>query len=88
MSKDQMMGAGILVVSLAVLVIYTWLLYDYALIVLQITAFIAVAGVLLIMAWIGWTMATTPPPAPIEIPETTNEPATSNQPAEQTKESN
>ena len=88
MSKDQMMGAGILVVSLAVLVIYTWLLYDYALIVLQITAFIAVAGVLLIMAWIGWTMATTPPPTPIEIPETGPEPATSNQPAEQTKESN
>jgi predicted DNA-binding transcriptional regulator len=71
MSKDQMMGAAILVVSVVVIVVYAWLLYSYALIVLQITAFVAVAGVLVIMAWIGWTMATTPPPAPLEIPETT-----------------
>jgi predicted DNA-binding transcriptional regulator len=43
-----------------------WLLYAYSIVVLQITAFIAVAGVLVILAWIGWTMATTPPPAPLE----------------------
>jgi predicted DNA-binding transcriptional regulator len=48
------------------LVAYTWLLYSFAVVVLQITAFIAVALVLVIMGWIGWTMATTPPPAPLE----------------------
>jgi predicted DNA-binding transcriptional regulator len=76
-----MMGAAILVISLVVIVVYAWLLYSYALIVLQITAFVAVAGVLLILAWIGWTMATTPPPAPIEIPEPT---AADTQPKEST----
>jgi predicted DNA-binding transcriptional regulator len=38
----------------------------YSIVVLQVTAFIAVAGILVILAWIGWTMATTPPPAPLE----------------------
>jgi len=33
---------------------------------LQLTAFIAIAGVLGILAWIGYTLATTPPPKPIE----------------------
>ena len=31
-----------------------------------IPVFIAFIGILLIGAWIGWTMATTPPPKPIE----------------------
>ncbi len=66
MSKDQVYGAIILVVSLVGLAIYTWLLYSFPTIVLQITAFVAVALVLVIAAWIGWTMATTPPPAPLE----------------------
>jgi threonine/homoserine/homoserine lactone efflux protein len=39
----------------------------YSIVVLQVTAFIAVAGVLAILAWIGWTMATTSPPAPLDI---------------------
>jgi len=33
---------------------------------LELTGFIAVGGILGIGAWIGWTMATTPPPKPIE----------------------
>jgi len=37
-----------------------WLLFAYAIVVLQITAILVIAG------WIGWTMATTPPPAPLE----------------------
>ena len=76
MNKDQAIGAIILAGSIAGVIIYAWLLYSYATVVLQITAFIAVAGVLLIMAWIGWTMATTPPPAPLESepsPETSSE---------------
>jgi predicted DNA-binding transcriptional regulator len=71
MNKDQGIGAVILVASIIGVIVYAWLLYAYAIVVLQITAFIAVAAVLVIAAWIGWTMATTPPPAPLE-PEVTS----------------
>jgi len=47
--------------------VYGWLLYVFAMIILQLTAFLAVAAVLVILAWIGWTMATTPPPEPIDF---------------------
>jgi predicted DNA-binding transcriptional regulator len=70
MNKDQGIGAVLLVASIAGIVVYAWLLFTYAIVVLQITAFVAVAAVLVIAAWIGWTMATTPPPAPLE-PEVT-----------------
>jgi predicted DNA-binding transcriptional regulator len=66
MNKDQGIGAVLLVAGIVGIIIYAWLLYAYAILVLQITAFIAVAAVLVILAWIGWTMATTPPPAPLE----------------------
>jgi predicted DNA-binding transcriptional regulator len=66
MNKDQGIGAIILVGSVAGIVLYAWLIYTFTILVLQITAFIAVAGMLGIAAWIGWTMATTSPPAPFE----------------------
>jgi predicted DNA-binding transcriptional regulator len=66
MNKDQGIGAVLLVAGIVGVVMYAWVLYAYAIVVLQITAFIAVAAVLVILAWIGWTMATTPPPAPLE----------------------
>lgn len=66
MNKDQEIGVLILTTSIIGIIIYTWLLFTYAVLVLQITAFISVAFVLVIAAWIGWTMATTPPPAPLE----------------------
>lgn len=66
MNKDQGIGAVILVGSVVGIVLYAWLIYTFTILVLQITAFIAVAGMLGIAAWIGWTMATTPPPAPFE----------------------
>lgn len=52
--------------SAIAIAVYGWLLYAFSMAVLQITSFIAVAGVLGIVAWIGWTMATTPSLAPIE----------------------
>lgn len=67
MTRDQMIGAVLMIGSIAGIVIYGWLLTTpYNLLLLQITAFVAVAGVLGIMAWIGYTLATTPPPKPIE----------------------
>jgi predicted DNA-binding transcriptional regulator len=66
MNKDQGIGALILVASIIGVIVYAWLLFTYAIAILQITAFIAVAAILVIAGWIGWTMATTPPPAPLE----------------------
>ena len=74
LNKDQAYGAIILVGSLFGVLAYGWLLYANPMIVLQVTAFVAVAGVLVILAWIGWTMATTPPPEPIDF-ETPSVPA-------------
>ena len=62
-----MMGALILAGSIVGIVVYGWLLLSYSVLVLQVTAFLAVAAMLGILAWIGWTMATTPPPAPLEM---------------------
>jgi len=67
-SKDQTIGALVLVVCVLGIIVYGWLVFltDYWALVLQLTGFIAVLGILGIGAWIGWTMATTPPPKPIE----------------------
>ena len=68
MSKDQLIGAGLLVGSIAGMAIYVYLLFftAYWFPVLTITAALAVCAVLGILAWIGYTLATTPPPKPIE----------------------
>jgi predicted DNA-binding transcriptional regulator len=76
LSRDQTYGVVILLVSVAVFLLYTWLLYAYPLLILQITAFITVAAVLVILGWIGWTMATTPPPAPFQLEPVTEEATT------------
>jgi len=75
-SKDQGIGGAILAVCVIVAIVYLVLVIDpsliaktgndvrlYAVLVLVSVAFIAI---LAIGAWIGWTMATTPPPKPIE----------------------
>ena len=68
MNKDQVIGAGIFVVSIIVILAYVWLTFftPWSYLVIQITATVAVGGVLGILAWIGYTLATTPPPKPIE----------------------
>jgi predicted DNA-binding transcriptional regulator len=68
MVDDRVLGGGILVVSVAGVVAYFWLLFmsPWAWLTLQVSAFLAVGMVLLIMAWIGYTLATTPPPMPLE----------------------
>ena len=67
--------------SILGIVVYAVLLYLYPQPVLQITAFVAVAGILAISAWIGWTMATTPPPPPLEVPEAAAQAAPAPEPA-------
>jgi predicted DNA-binding transcriptional regulator len=51
-----------------------------SLLVLEISAFIAVLAVLAILGWIGYVMATTPPPVPLE-PEPTTTTMTEGAPA-------
>jgi predicted DNA-binding transcriptional regulator len=86
MGKDQAIGGAILAVCVIVVVGYLVLVVDPglfslnasdvrldAVLILVSAAFIAILG---IGGWIGYTMATTPPPKPIE--ETTAEPQTEN----------
>lgn len=66
MSRDQAVGALLLVGSVLGIVLYGWLVFltEWGFFVLQSTGLLAVAGVLGILAWIGYTLATTPPPKP------------------------
>ena len=68
MNRDQLLGSLLLVISIIVIIVYGWILFftQWSILLMQITAFIAIAGVLGILAWIGYTLATTPPPKPIE----------------------
>lgn len=71
MLKDQTIGGLIFIVCVVVAFSYVFALFWPALEAIRLwnlaipvlVAFIAVLG---IGAWIGWTMATTPPPKPIE----------------------
>jgi predicted DNA-binding transcriptional regulator len=75
-SKDQGIGGAILAVCVIVIVGYLVLVGDPGLFNLDtltvrldavlILVSIAFVAILAIGAWIGWTMATTPPPKPIE----------------------
>ncbi|MCY0868954.1 MAG: transcriptional regulator [Desulfurococcus sp.] len=68
MSRDQLVGVGLLVASIIVILVYAYILFftEYSWLLVQITLIIAVAGVFGILGWIGYTLATTPPPKPIE----------------------
>jgi len=71
MNKDNVIGAVILLTSIAVIAIYIWLIFfppltGLDIFILKLTGSVAVAGVFGILAWIGYTLATTPPPKPIE----------------------
>ncbi len=75
-SRDKLVGGTLLAVSVIVIIIYGWLVFappswivggdKVDIFVLKLTGFIAVAGVFGILGWIGYTLATTPPPKPIE----------------------
>ena len=77
-SKDQAIGGAIFIVCLLVAVFYLVTLFypqwlssiaapsDVQFWVIAVPVFIAFVAIMFIGAWIGWTMATTPPPKPIE----------------------
>ncbi len=71
MDKDQGIGLLILLGSIIGIIAYGALLFFYMIQVLALTAFVGVAAIFVVLAWIGYTMASTPPPAPIEAAEPT-----------------
>jgi len=80
MSKDRVIGGGMLLAAIIIWILYT--IYGFLLILfpnlpipkpnfnlinIPITiVWLAMTAVLFIAAWIGYTLATTPPPKPIE----------------------
>jgi predicted DNA-binding transcriptional regulator len=78
-SKDQAIGGAILIVCILVAVFYVvTLIYPNYLVpalgsiqdirfwLIAVPVFVVFVAIMFIGAWIGWTMATTPPPKPIE----------------------
>jgi predicted DNA-binding transcriptional regulator len=65
---DRVLGAVILIGSIIGIAVYFWLVFlsPWWGLVIKLSAFFAVAAVLVIVAWIGYTLATTPPPEPLE----------------------
>ena len=74
MLNDRFLGWTILLGSVLGICVYFYLTFlsPWIMLIIQISAFVAVAAVLLIMAWIGYTLATTPPPVPIEELDSVN----------------
>jgi len=67
MSRDQAYGGIILIVGLMVAIIYVAaFFFGFWWWALVVPVFLGVLAVLVICMWIGWTMLTTPPPAPLE----------------------
>ena len=75
MANDRTIGGAILAASAVGIVVYGALIVYAWEVTLRVTAFVGVALLLGILAWIGYTMATTPPPEPItDIPEVPSAP--------------
>ena len=66
--SENTTGWIITIGSLLGIAIYFYLLFlsPWSRITIQVSAMLAMGGVLLIVAWIGYTLATTPPPVPFE----------------------
>ncbi len=81
MGRDRVVGMIILACSLVGILTYGLLLYAYPIIVLQLSIFAVATGVLLIVAWIGWTMVSA------SSPPTTRQPVASSSPAPRQEQS-
>lgn len=81
MSRDQTIGAAIVLVCAIVGIFYTVTLFypqwlsrlgvqvtkaNVQFWIIAVPVFVAFVAIMGIGGWIGWTMATTPPPKPIE----------------------
>ena len=66
--NDKSLGWVIFLGSFVGIIIYLWLVFisPWGWLTIQISASFVVAAVLLVVAWIGYTLMTTPTPAPME----------------------
>ena len=62
--SDRVLGTAIFFASLTGAGLYFWLLFlsSWSILAIQLSVFIAVTAILVIVAWIGYTFATTPTP--------------------------
>ncbi len=70
MTREQALGWVVFAASIIGIIVYFLLMFvpplnQWAFLVMSITLFIGVAVVFGILAWIGYTLATTPPPEPL-----------------------
>ena len=69
MTSDRTIGAVVLGGSVLGILLYAAFLWYWAIETLIVTAFLGIALLLGILAWIGYTMFITPPPEPmIDVP--------------------
>lgn len=68
MTRDQAIGIALILAAAAVTIIVLYLLFftPYDIMTLKIVTTIAITMLAGIVGWIGYTLATTPPPKPIE----------------------
>lgn len=68
MAEKRILGAALAALSVAGIAVYAWLVFlsPWSLLTLQATGFIAVTAILGFLAWVGYVMASTPPPRPLE----------------------
>jgi predicted DNA-binding transcriptional regulator len=71
MHKDQLIGTALMAVSLIIIIAYIWLVFfppiiNIDIFILKLTGTVAITAIFAILSWIGYTLATTPPPKPIE----------------------
>jgi hypothetical protein len=93
--KDQAIGGIIFIVCVVIGILYTLGLFYFGnpftgegwqihIWLIAIPVFLAFIAIMAIGAWIGWTMATTPPPKPIEEITAKTDETTEEKPAEET----
>lgn len=70
-----MIGGLLFAGGIVGIIVYGVLVWLWPIIVLQLTAILGAVVLFGVLAWIGWTMATTPPIEPT-LPEATSSPQT------------
>ena len=69
---DKSLGYTIMIITLAIMAVYLAWLFDLLPIAsewaIRLPVILAVYMILFIVLWIGYTMATTPPPVPLDTP--------------------
>ncbi len=70
MPRDRAIGVALVIGAIIGVFVYGYLIFavnaTVSRYVIEITLFVAILAILAILGWIGYVMATTPPPVPLE----------------------